>query len=126
GSSEMAKVWSWSTSATTRSVNMSITAAPGARCCDLTLPAMDWLEKFSTVTWSCLVWSRWTMTSMALLDTSGTSTWTLVAMPWRVRTARMPRSRDANEVGSCSCCGRDPYKLEPRGILDGDSVASGR
>ena len=60
-----------------------------------------------------------------LLGTSGTSTWTLVAMPWRVRTARMPRSREANEFVSSSCSGKDPYKLEPRGILDGDSVASG-
>jgi hypothetical protein len=63
---------------------------------------------------------------MALSDTSGTSTCTLVAMPWRVRTARTSRSRAAKEFGSRSCCGRDPYKLEPRGILDGDSLASGR
>src|SRR4029453_9297443 len=99
---------------------MSITAAPDVRCCDLTLLAMGWLEKFSTVTCIWLVSRRWTMTSMALLDTSGTSTWTLVAMPWRGGAPASSRRRAANEFGSCSCWGRDPYRLELRGILDGD------
>ena len=38
----------------------------------------------------------------------------------------MSRSREANEFGSLSWSGKDPYRLVPRGILDGDSVASGR
>ena len=47
-----------------------------------------------------------TITSIALLDTCGTSSWVPVAMPYRLRTARMSRSRRANECGSCELGGQ--------------------
>ncbi len=84
----------------------------------MTVPRTGWLEKFKTVTCVTPLSSRCTMTSIALSDTGGTSSWVLVAMPYRARTAKMSRSRETNEFASSSCSGSDPYRLTARGTFD--------
>ena len=73
----------------------------------MTVPATGEAEKLSTVIWSPFS-RRWTMTSIALLDTAGTSSWVAVAMPYFARTARMSRSPLMNDASSASWSGSAP------------------